>query len=744
MKFGEQLLTNIAPIYGEENYLNYAFLKKIIKQLSKQNLQQTIVASSKSAISLSVPPPTDQRTNKSPAMNEFPDGITQEAFFTAIQSEMTKVENFTAGNVKLIRSGLIAAEKALNGMGDIAALKLAASDILSQSNSSSALQTKISEMQAVEAEVRAIGQDFLRLEKYVNLNFTGFHKILKKHDKFLPNKCKAFYIGRMHSQAWVKGDYSDIVVQMSRMYSLIRGDNSAQESDSSSQSFMRSTTKYWVNTEDVSKVKYEVLQNLPVFLQTSATGETDSQMTNSVYLDNSTLELYHGRLDKTPGAIAVRLRWYSAGAATTVFVERKTHRDTWTGEVSVKERFIISEKEVQSVMNGTYDIEKKRNEMIKAKKPAEDIREWEQLVREIVQAINSKQLVPTMRTQYTRTAFQIPFDATVRVSLDTNLCMISERGYNLEDGKKWHRDPELPISNTEIARFPHAVLEIKLEVKEGATVPAWVTELQNSGLLYEVHKFSKFIHGCATLLHDDVHSVPYWVDDASLRESIVESGAGYILTSWGQEQPASDGRLGAGPGANQLYPHLLPHGTSAETSNGKMSARTGVHFGNQVSQSYQNYGIRASDREFQDDYDDDDDDYEGVECGCWPSTICNPSQVDVIAPSSIQKVEPKVFFANERTFLHWLHMSVFLSSVSATILAFGGLKVQLFALILLPLSLGIAAYALHIFHWRAERIRLRIPGRWDDPLGPVVIAMTIGSLLVLQFAIELHKYIILS
>ena len=32
----------------------------------------------------------------------------------------------------------------------------------------------------------------------------------------------------------------------------------------------------------------------------------------------------------------------------------------------------------------------------------------------MVQAINSKQLIPTMRTQYMRVAFQIPFDATVR------------------------------------------------------------------------------------------------------------------------------------------------------------------------------------------------------------------------------------------------------------------------------------------------------------------------------------------
>ena len=53
-------------------------------------------------------------------------------------------------------------------------------------------------------------------------------------------------------------------------------------------------------------------------------------------------ELYHGRLEKTPGAIAYRLRWYGAGDPKIVFFERKTHRDTWTGEASVKERFIVS------------------------------------------------------------------------------------------------------------------------------------------------------------------------------------------------------------------------------------------------------------------------------------------------------------------------------------------------------------------------------------------------------------------
>ena len=37
-------------------------------------------------------------------------------------------------------------------------------------------------------------------------------------------------------------------------------------------------------------------------------GQQDSQLINSVYLDNSSMELYHGRLDKKPSAIALRIR----------------------------------------------------------------------------------------------------------------------------------------------------------------------------------------------------------------------------------------------------------------------------------------------------------------------------------------------------------------------------------------------------------------------------------------------------
>ena len=161
------------------------------------------------------------------------------------------------------------------------------------------------------------------------------------------------------------------------------------------QNFVRSTRKYWVHTEDISEIKYSVLQHLPVFLQTSMAGESDSQLVNSVYLDNHSMELYHGRLEKSPGAIALRFRWYGTGAPEVVFVERKTHNESWAGEVSVKERFTIRESQVKSLLEGSFDVFAEL-ELLRAKgKSEEDLKDWRDLVMEVIQAIDSKQLIPT-------------------------------------------------------------------------------------------------------------------------------------------------------------------------------------------------------------------------------------------------------------------------------------------------------------------------------------------------------------
>jgi len=413
----------------------------------------------------------------------------------------------------------------------------------------------------------------------------------------------------------------------------------------------------------------------------------------------------------------------------------------------------VKEHEVQEILNNTYPIEEKKKEMLLKGSSQEEADEWECLVREITQVISSKQLVPTVRTQYMRTAFQIPFDATVRISLDTNLCMISERGYDLKNNSVWHRDPNMTLAHNEIIRFPHAVLEIKLELKgTDAMPPQWVTDLHNSGMLYEVHKFSKFIHGCAVMFPEDVRSVPYWVDDVSLRQSILAAGGGRILvrTDMTDEEKKQMKSAGVGPGANEVYNHLLPFGDvendRTKTATGRTRASKNVMLGTKetkqdVIKSQQSpplFGNYATIH-----YDDLDDEEERESCIGWLFPFCSPNNnnMSVLAPTSVQKIEPKIFFANERTFLHWLHAGVTLYTISAGILVFasneGSNWAHWYALSLLPIALGFCMYALHVFLWRADRIKTRVPGRWDDPRGPYILGSCVVLVLSINFITKL-------
>lgn len=62
------------------------------------------------------------------------------------------------------------------------------------------------------------------------------------------------------------------------------------------------------------------------------------------------------------------------------------------------------------------------------------------------------------------------------------------------------------------------------------------------------------------------------------------------------------------------------------------------------------------------------------------------------------KVEPKVFFANERTFLAWMHLSVMLAGASIAILAFAedqNAFSQIYGVILLPVAIAFIIYAMY-------------------------------------------------
>ena len=93
------------------------------------------------------------------------------------------------------------------------------------------------------------------------------------------------------------------------------------------------------------------------------------------------------------------------------------------------------------------------------------------------------------------------------------------------------------------------------------------------------------------------------------------------------------------------------------------------------------------------------------------------------------KIEPKTFFANERTFLQWINTVVIISVVSTSFVSFGNAAAQQVGLILVVISLLFAFYALAVFHWRRRAIRARdVTTAYDDQFGPalLVVLLTVG------------------
>src|SRR5258707_2193803 len=105
--------------------------------------------------------------------------------------------------------------------------------------------------------------------------------------------------------------------------------------------------------------------------------------------------LYLGRVEKTEGAEAIRLRWYGGMGVNTVFVERKTHREDWTGEKSVKARFPIKEDKVNAFLNGKYTMDAEFEALYqKGKKTRQEADGMIQLAQEVQYAITTSKLKP--------------------------------------------------------------------------------------------------------------------------------------------------------------------------------------------------------------------------------------------------------------------------------------------------------------------------------------------------------------
>lgn len=100
------------------------------------------------------------------------------------------------------------------------------------------------------------------------------------------------------------------------------------------------------------------------------------------------------------------------------------------------------------------------------------------------------------------------------------------------------------------------------------------------------------------------------------------------------------------------------------------------------------------------------------------------------------RVEPKAFFANERTFLSWVQFAIFLGGIGTAMVGLGDMHAYICGCMLIVVAGVFAIYSLYLFHYRASKIRVKDPGPYDAVIGPSVLVGIFILVMAMSFVFK--------
>jgi uncharacterized membrane protein YidH (DUF202 family) len=499
---------------------------------------------------------------------------------------------------------------------------------------------------------------------------------------------------------------------------------------------------------------------------------SDSPSITSLYFDNKNFSLYSEKVDRQSEATSVRLRWFGQlSSRPEIYVEKKTVE---AGAIGHESKFVIKDKYVKPFLDGENITQKPVEKMERQGQPAEKIEAYRTTVQEIQELIKEKKLSPVVRANYVRTAFQKPADDRVRISIDTNLAFIREDTLDTRrpcrDPNEWHRTdidnanmvyPFKNINQSEVSKFPYAVLEIKLREDGHRKRPAWIEDLMSSHLVHPTPRFSKFVHGIASLFEDYVNNLPFWLSDleTDIRKDpqtafeqeeqrraqraddaqAVGSLIGHATSSYKAAQSSpmgksyladrmaaeSSSRLSQSMTGNGRQPSLPEEEEEGESSTGQQSRGYGTLSSVIPSFSLSKYSSAKRAQKAQRDQ--------------LPEGVVKPTEW--IKNSGELKIEPKVWLANERTFLKWQHIAILQGGLAIGLYTAAGknaiAEVMGITYVLIAAFAGLWGYGM--MRTRRTMIVERSGKDFDNMIGPLIISVALMVALIVNFILQVSR-----
>jgi len=314
---------------------------------------------------------------------------------------------------------------------------------------------------------------------------------------------------------------------------------------------------------------------------------------------------------------------------------------------------------------------------------------------------------------------------------------------------QWDADPK------ESAVFPHDVVSVVTKTKD---MPKWIRDLNGVAQLSPVPGFTKAAHALAhfaDLNGTPGFAKPKWYAAVDEMESqylpgegddekrpVLRSHADTPLLSAADTdvvEPSIMEAFTAGPGARMIHEFGRVR-VDSEFGRVRVDSSTSDNFNAEISRrgTFDSLEGTRSDPDLsslrtpllsgsQAIVSENKDEHFG-------KILRNDEGEEKTARTAIVYVQPKTKFANERTFLEWLHYGVMLALLGVVVMHSpqGANSMVSTGRALIALALAIIAYALFVFTWRADLLDEKAIADYYDPYGPYIMVFCL--LLVVWWA----------
>jgi len=319
----------------------------------------------------------------------------------------------------------------------------------------------------------------------------------------------------------------------------------------------------------------------------------------------------------------------------------------------------------------------------------------------------------------------------VRLTLDSSLQLVKETAPPV-GSPDWCKPLSERVEEAAVLRrFPHAILEVKLATDDEP--PAWLSSLLASGLAEEVPKFSKYLTGCAVHHRASLNMIPDWFAQPSL-QTFVSPTAGSSGGVTAAPRP-----LAARPASGEASTRAPLQVVTASATALPMAPLDGVS--KPAARRLPRVRLGGS--------------------APVASKTSAPATMRLVDRTN-RRADPKIYFANERTFIQWLSAGLMMTSIGIATIEFkaaqlrpplyaqaeavdpvtgqslapiqmytGTVQDYLGGILICSLSLCIIMYGLGVYLIRLRKLKRCDSSGYDDKYGPIVlVAAVVASLCV--------------